>query len=701
MEKQKKNQIKKVISWVLILCLVAVLAALPMIAANEEPESGPQASILSTSVEKRDIATAVLGGGTVTAETATAIEIPANVKVKEYLVQNGDLVSEGQPIASVDRVSVMTAITEVQETLEDLREELNDIRNDTDATKVTAIASGTVKAVYAAEDENVQDVMLRDGALAVISLDGLMAVRIQRGTRLAGGDKVCVILPDDTEVEGRVESNLEGVLTVTIEDDDYTAGEKVTVTTEDGDRIGSGELYIHSPWNVVAYSGTISRVRISEGASVSAGQRLFDLENDGHTAQFDSLANRHREYEEMMLDLFKMYQSETILAPHDGLITGVDEDGAYMLSDSGDGWKISLLANGPGGDENSYTNYVGQVTEVGIDGLIIKMNPQEIAVTDYHDLSAVPKNPELMTQITTYMGNAPIYVLTDVKVEGGSETPTPPAVDPEAPTEPAEATEPPAAPETGGETVKEWVQVSPYSIMEGDILLFAGNNSGVVWVIKIGSNVPSYPGGNMPQGGGRPGMGGMPSMGGGMAQPEDDLYAMDKVAIASVTPQETVTISVTVDELDVLRFYVGQTAAVTVEALPGQQFEATVTEISASGENEGGNSKFTVTVTLDKIAEMLPGMSASVSVVLETAEQVTCVPVAALIEKGTETQVYRSYDEETETFGDPVAVTTGVSDGEYVQILSGLEAGETVYYPYYDTLVISNAPEAGMGFPFG
>lgn len=701
MEKQKKNQIKKVISWVLILCLVAVLAALPMIAANEEPESGPQASILSTSVEKRDIATAVLGGGTVTAETATAIEIPANVKVKEYLVQNGDLVSEGQPIASVDRVSVMTAITEVQETLEDLREELNDIRNDTDATKVTAIASGTVKAVYAAEDENVQDVMLRDGALAVISLDGLMAVRIQRGTRLAGGDKVCVILPDDTEVEGRVESNLEGVLTVTIEDDDYTAGEKVTVTTEDGDRIGSGELYIHSPWNVVAYSGTISRVRISEGASVSAGQRLFDLENDGHTAQFDSLANRHREYEEMMLDLFKMYQSETILAPHDGLITGVDEDGAYMLSDSGDGWKISLLANGPGGDENSYTNYVGQVTEVGIDGLIIKMNPQEIAVTDYHDLSAVPKNPELMTQITTYMGNAPIYVLTDVKVEGGSETPTPPAVDPEAPVEPTEATEPPAAPETSGETVKEWVQVSPYSIMEGDILLFAGNNSGVVWVIKIGSNVPSYPGGNMPQGGGRPGMGGMPSMGGGMAQPEDDLYAMDKVAIASVTPQETVTISVTVDELDVLRFYVGQTAAVTVEALPGQQFEATVTEISASGENEGGNSKFTVTVTLDKIAEMLPGMSASVSVVLETAEQVTCVPVAALIEKGTETQVYRSYDEETETFGDPVAVTTGVSDGEYVQILSGLEAGETVYYPYYDTLVISNAPEAGMGFPFG
>lgn len=63
--------------------------------------------------------------------------------------------------------------------------------------------------------------------------------------------------------------------------------------------------------------------------------------------------------------------------------------------------------------------------------------------------------------------------------------------------------------------------------------------------------------------------------------------------------------------------------------------------------------------------------------------------------------MYRSYDEETEEFADPVMVTTGASDGEYVQILSGIAEGETVFYPYYDTLVISNAPEAGGGFLFG
>ena len=694
MEKQKKKQIKKVTSWLLILSLVAVLAALPVIAANEEPLSGPQASILTATVQKRDISDVVLGGGTITAEDAIGITIPATVKVKEYLVENGDLVMAGQPVASVDRVSVMTAITQVQETLEYLQEELNDIYDETESTKVSATAGGTVKIIYADVDEHVQDVMLRDGALAVLSLDNLMAVRIQRSTRLSGGDVVCVELSDGTELVGRVESNLEGILTVTVEDEGFAVGEEVKVTTEDGDRIGSGELYIHSPWNVVAYSGTVTRVRVKEGSVVSAGQQLFDLKDTGHASKFDSLSAQHRAYEELMLELFKLYQSETVSAPSDGMVTGVNEEGTYMLSGSGDGWKVSLLANGPNEDENTYINYIGQVAEVGIDGLVMKMNPQEYAVTDYHDLSGIPMDTELMTENTTYIGSAPIYTLADVVAEDSQQNPA-------SPTDPTANTE--AVSGSSGQTQKEWVQISPYAITAGDILLFAGEQvTGVVWVIKVGhtdipqNSQPSQPEGSLPQGTGRPGIGG------GMVQEEsEELFGLDTVTIASVTEQECVTVSITVDELDVLKFSVGQAANVTVGALPGQQFTGTVTGISASGENEGGNSKFTATITLDKIPVMLPGMSASVSIVLETLEQVTCIPVAALTEYGTQVQVYRSYDEETEEFADPVMVTTGASDGEYVQILSGIAEGETVFYPYYDTLVISNAPEAGGGFPFG
>lgn len=706
MEKQRKKQIKKVTAWVTLAAVVILLACLPMIAENEKVETGPQASILSAKAENRSLSQVILGGGSLTAEEAITVTVPAQVKVTEYLVGNGDPVAEGQPIAFVDRVSVMHAISQVQETLDYLAEELDEVRGDTGDTKVTATAGGRVKIIYGSVGEQVQNVILRDGALAVLSLDGRMAVQIVRDTDLSGGDRVSVTLEDDTEVTGRVESNLEGVLTVTLEDKGYAVGQTVSVTGEEGERIGSGELSIHSPWNVVAYSGTISAVRVSEEETVTAGKQLFTLEDTGHTAQFDSLSRQRREYEQLMLELFRMYQSETVVAPHSGIVTGVDTSGSYMLSNNGTGWHLDLLMNAPNGDdEATYVNYIGRVAQVGIDGLVLKMNPQALLITDYLDLSGVPLDVELMTEDAVYSADAPIYELR----EGA------------------------------------WVQIEGTEIRQGDILLFAGDAEGnFVWVVRVERNpetpenpdIPEIPEetqpvqpenpsepespdaapdsgeGMMPsnpgQSGSFPNMGGsFPNMGGGFSgmggMPQEDVFAvygLNTVNIASVIPQEILTVQIQVDELDITKLYLGQSVDVTVDALKGETFAGTITAISGSGTNEGGNSKFTVDITVDKASDMLPGMTAYVTITLSTKENILCVPVAALTESGTETVIYTGYDEKTETFTGPVTVTVGLSDGEYAQILSGLGEGQEIYYPYYDTLVISNVPQ-GVGSFFG
>lgn len=46
----------------------------------------------------------------------------------------------------------------------------------------------------------------------------------------------------------------------------------------------------------------------------------------------------------------------------------------------------------------------------------------------------------------------------------------------------------------------------------------------------------------------------------------------------------------------------------------------------------------------------------------------------------------------------PVTVTIGVSDGENVQILSGLNPGETCYYAYFDTYVKTNNKQTTVSF---
>jgi len=696
MDKQQKKQIKKYISWALVAVLVILLACLPMIASNEQAETGPQASILTVQVENRNISKVILGGGRLLADDSMEITIPSEVKIKEYLVQNGDTVAKGQEIAVVDRVSVMAAISEVQQTLEKIRTDLNKVASSKESTRINAKVGGTVKIIYGTEGERVQDVVLRDGALAVLSLDDLMAVQVPCNTRLSGGDTVCVVLSDGTEVEGNVESNLEGILTVTIEDDGFPVGDNVNVMTTDGDRVGSGTLYIHNQWNVLAYSGTISKVRVSEGTAVSAGKRLFDLADTDYTAQYDALSRQHRQYEELMLELFKMYQSEAVTAPQDGMIAGVDKTGTYMLSKTCSDWKVSLLANAPNGnDEATYTNYVGQVTEVGIDGFVLRINPSSVAVNDYKDLSGVSTNTALMTHPTTYWTSAPIYELSG----------------------------------------DEWAQISAYSISKGDFLLFSGTGGNFVWVIRIGSGTvdpetpapsdpteptqptdpsaptepgqsgspttptnPSEPGtqgGKRPQSSGR-----FPSMGGSAAQNEEsETYSIETITIASVTAQDDVTVQISVDELDISNIYIGQTVTVTLDALRGESFTGIVSGILGDVVNEGGNSKFTVEITVAKERNMLPGMTAHVSIVLQVSESVASIPVAALTDAGTETVVYTGYDEDAEAFTNPLLVKTGVSDGEYVQILSGLTVGQTVYYPYYDTLVISNKPESN-GFNF-
>lgn len=677
MDKKQKKQIRKIISWVLLAALVVLLAVMPMLAENSQDDDEVKASILSATAEKASITSRLLGGGTLQSQEAVEVTVPADVKLTGYAVGNGDIVKAGDPIATVDPVTVMTAITKVQETMEYLQEEIDDTADDKAPAAVKAKADGTVKAVYAAAGDDAQDVMLRHGALAVLSLDGKMAVQIPAETKLMTGDAVRVLVEGE-ELEGLVEANREGVLTVVFDDRDYAMGQTAEVSHE-GKTLGAGAMYIHSQWNAVAYSGRVESVKVKTGASVEGGDTLFKLEDTGHTAEFYQLSQLHREYEELMLELFRLYQSRTLTAPATGVVTGVDEDGAYMLASQG-GYTLQLLANAPNGDDEMlYLNYVGQVREVGLDGLVVQINPQMLQIPDYTDLSGVPMDTALMTQSVTYNGTAPLYELQ----EG------------------------------------QWVQADAATLAAGDILLFAGDMQGnFVWVVRVKAaqqpeepeqpvdpedptvptdpvipdypsypNFPSYPSFDFS------GLYGSYGGYGGITEETFQKYSLDTVTVASVTSQEEMTLEVTVDETDILNIYVGQQADITLDALTGEKFTALVTQVSSTGENSGGNSKFTVELILQKSGDMLPGMTASAFFDLVTVENVLCVPVAALTEQGTKTVVYTGYDAENEVLLSPVEVTVGMSDGENAQILSGLKEGDTFYYAYYDTLVISNIPD--------
>lgn len=160
-------------------------------------------------------------------------------------------------------------------------------------------------------------------------------------------------------------------------------------------------------------------------------------------------------------------------------------------------------------------------------------------------------------------------------------------------------------------------------------------------------------------------------------------YSLEKTTLCSILPMQTITVNASVDEEDVASLTVGMEAAVSVYALPDLEVQGTITEISQFGTSSGGNGKFAVRLAIPYEKGMLPGMNADVSICIDTLESVPTVPVASVVDVEGRTVAYTGYDARKNTLLSPVEVTLGWSDGSYAQVLTGLSAGDEIYYAYY------------------
>jgi len=120
--------------------------------------------------------------------------------------------------------------------------------------------------------------------------------------------------------------------------------------------------------------------------------------------------------------------------------------------------------------------------------------------------------------------------------------------------------------------------------------------------------------------------------------------------------------------------------------------EATATptpEATASAADSGSSD------TADTSAAPLPGMNASVTIVLDQAQNVLTVPESAVQTEGRDSVVEVQKDDGTT---EKVVVQTGLSDGTNIEITDGLEEGQTVIIP---TRAATTPGTQTTGFPQG
>ena len=134
-----------------------------------------------------------------------------------------------------------------------------------------------------------------------------------------------------------------------------------------------------------------------------------------------------------------------------------------------------------------------------------------------------------------------------------------------------------------------------------------------------------------------------------------------------------------VDENEIRYVAVGQPARVRTEAHGARTFAGVVREIKPLGERQQNVTYFEVKVDVvgEDGALLRPRMSADADIVAEVVDDALVVPETALHYEGNDVFVERVRG------GDPPGVERrrvqlGIVDGDRVQILSGLEAGEEI-----------------------
>jgi RND family efflux transporter MFP subunit len=136
-----------------------------------------------------------------------------------------------------------------------------------------------------------------------------------------------------------------------------------------------------------------------------------------------------------------------------------------------------------------------------------------------------------------------------------------------------------------------------------------------------------------------------------------------------------------VDELDVLHVKVGQDASVTMDAYPNQTFKAKVTYVGHTVvQTSNSVNAYTVKIQMtNPPATLVAGMTADASITMSSAKGVLAVPVESILsENGKSYVTVVSVDANNKRTTTRTEVKTGIEGDVYVQITSGLKAGDRV-----------------------
>lgn len=156
-----------------------------------------------------------------------------------------------------------------------------------------------------------------------------------------------------------------------------------------------------------------------------------------------------------------------------------------------------------------------------------------------------------------------------------------------------------------------------------------------------------------------------------------DDYLVSQGTLLSYVKSDDMTITVDVFQEDVVMLQVGDAVTIELTAYEDEVYEGIVDSITTTSTSQGSATiSYPVVISIQgDTSKIYGGMTADVTFVIEETEDVVYVSRKAIVKKRNKEYVYIKNGDSYEL----TPVTTGFTDGIYVEITEGLTAGDTYY----------------------
>jgi HlyD family secretion protein len=140
---------------------------------------------------------------------------------------------------------------------------------------------------------------------------------------------------------------------------------------------------------------------------------------------------------------------------------------------------------------------------------------------------------------------------------------------------------------------------------------------------------------------------------------------------------DNLKVTIPVKESYINKIKVGQEAIVTGNALDNVKVKGEVSEIGLVGNVNDDKVTFDVTIRLDRIDKIKPGMTVDAEILIDKKINTLIIPIEAVQKEGSKSFVFVKKG----NIKEKVFVKTGIISQGYIEIKEGLNENDTVIYP--------------------